>query len=149
LCRDSLSGTAKACATIVGHSLGSSLATLLALDLSANTLVTNVLYTLASPRTGDLTFSHVFNHIVPNAYRIANRLDIVPKTPPPLLYWHVGDETELIPGPDLKFDLACEHILSTYLHLLGVLNNTPALYPLSAGCLKSAATPGSGRSLSG
>jgi len=132
----------KACATIVGHSLGSSLATLLALDLSANTPLTNVLYTLASPRTGDLTFSHLFNHVVPNAYRIANRLDIVPKTPPPLLYWHVGDETELIPGSDLKFDLACEHILTTYLHLLGVLNSTPSLYPLEAKCLTSAA-PGS------
>jgi pimeloyl-ACP methyl ester carboxylesterase len=126
-----------ACATIAGHSLGASLATLLALDLSVNTRVTNVLYTLASPRTGDLTFSHLFNHVVPNAYRVVNRLDIVPKTPPPLLYWHVGDETELIPGPDLKFDLRCEHILTTYLHLLGALNNTPAEYPLLPDCLTS------------
>jgi triacylglycerol lipase len=128
-----------ACATITGHSLGASLATLLALDLSANTTVTNTLYTLASPRTGDLTFSHLFNHVVPNAYRIVNRLDVVPKTPPPLLYWHVGDETELIPGPDLKFDLKCEHILTTYLHLLGTLNNTPALFPLDQVCRAGAA----------
>jgi hypothetical protein len=133
----------KACATIVGHSLGSSLATLLALDLSANTPVQNSLYTLASPRTGDLTFSHLFNHVVPNAYRIANRLDIVPKTPPPLLYWHVGDETELIPGSDLKFDLKCEHILTTYLHLLGALNGTQPLYPLDASCLTGAPSTGS------
>lgn len=131
-----------ACATIVGHSLGSSLATLLALDLSANTPVQNSLYTFASPRTGDLTFSHLFNHIVPNAYRITNRLDIVPKTPPPLMYWHVGDETELIPGADVKFDLECEHSLTTYLHLLGALNGTQALYPLEAKCLTSAASGG-------
>jgi triacylglycerol lipase len=131
----------QACATIAGHSLGSSLATLLALDLSANTPITNSLYTLASPRTGDLTFSHLFNHVVPNAYRIVNRLDLVPKTPPPLLYWHVGDETELIPGPDLKFDLKCEHILTTYLHLLGAVNGTPSLYPLDPQCAKSAAGP--------
>lgn len=133
-----LGSSPKACATIVGHSLGSSLATLLALDLSVNTSVTNVLYTLASPRTGDLTFSHLFNHVVPNAYRVANRLDIVPKTPPPLLYWHVGDETELIPGADLKFDLACEHILSSYLHMLGAWNGDAASFPLSANCVASA-----------
>jgi triacylglycerol lipase len=134
-----ITSSPRACPTIAGHSLGSSLATLLALDLSANTPLTCALYTLASPRTGDLTFSHLFNHVVPNAYRIANRLDIVPKTPPPLLYWHVGDETELIPGPEVKFDLACEHILTTYLHLLGTLNNTAGLYPLDAKCLTSAA----------
>jgi hypothetical protein len=129
----------KACATIAGHSLGSSLATLLALDLSVNTPVSNSLYTLASPRTGDLTFSHLFNHVVPNAYRITNRMDIVPKTPPPLMYWHVGDETELIPGSDLKFDLSCEHVLKTYLHLVGAVNSTQPLYPLEPKCFASAA----------
>jgi putative lipase involved disintegration of autophagic bodies len=70
--------------TVVGHSLGAAVATLLAFDLAANTTFVPTLYTLASPRVGDLTFSQVFNHIVRDAYRVANRLDVVPKVPPPL-----------------------------------------------------------------
>jgi predicted lipase len=122
--------------TITGHSLGASLATLLALDMSVNTNFPVTLYTLASPRTGDLIFHNLFNHVVPNTYRIHNRLDIVPKTPPPLLYFHVGDETELIPDKTMKFDLACEHHLTSYLNMLGALIGQAAQYPIDANCLK-------------
>jgi hypothetical protein len=125
--------------TIAGHSLGSALATLLALDMSANTSFPVGLYTLASPRVGDLSFHNLFNHVVPNAYRIANRLDIVTKTPPPLLYFHVGDETELVPSPAMKFDLGCEHYLSSYLNMLGTLIGQQNLYPIEADCHKQAA----------
>lgn len=122
--------------TIAGHSLGASLATLLALDMSVNTNFPIILYTLASPRVGDLSFHNLFNHVVPNTYRVANRLDIVPKTPPPLLYFHVGDETELIPSKTMKFDIACEHHLTSYLNMLGTLIGQQALYPIDADCLK-------------
>jgi Lipase (class 3) len=122
--------------TVAGHSLGASLATLLAFDLAANTKFVPILYTLASPRTGDLTFSHVFNNVVPNAYRVANRLDVVPKVPPPLMYFHVGDETELVPGNDLKFDLACEHHLTSYFHMLSLLIGQQVSYPIEGDCLK-------------
>jgi triacylglycerol lipase len=127
---------ASARVTVAGHSLGASVATLLAFDLGANTKFIPTLYTLASPRVGDLTFSHVFNHIVPNAFRIANRLDVVPKVPPPLMYFHVGDETELVPGNDLRFDLGCEHHLTSYFHMLGALTGLGANYPIQANCLK-------------
>ena len=43
------------------------------------------------------------NHIVPNAYRVGNRLDVVPKVPPPLMYFHVGDETELLVKRDRMY----------------------------------------------
>ena len=125
--------------TVCGHSLGAALATLLAFDLGANTSFPVVLYTLASPRVGDLTFSHVFNHIVQNAYRVYNRLDIVPKVPPPLMYFHVGDETELVPPTTLKFDLACEHHLTSYFDMLAIQCGTATQYPIDANCLKSAA----------
>jgi hypothetical protein len=125
--------------TVVGHSLGASLATLLAFDLAANTTFVPTLYTLASPRTGDLTFSHVFNNVVRNAYRVSNRLDVVPKVPPPLMYFHVGDETELVPGSDLKFDLGCEHHLTSYFHMLSLLNGQQASYPIQPDCLKGVA----------
>ena len=124
--------------TIAGHSLGSSLATLLALDMAANTKIPVALYTLASPRDGDHSFEKLFNQIVPDAYRIANRLDIVPKTPPPLLYVHVGDETDLIPGPEVKFDLACEHATTTYFNMLAkLINPSQTQYPIQAKCLKT------------
>ena len=133
---------AKAKVTVCGHSLGAALATLLAFDLAAHALdsdsIAISLYTLASPRVGDLSFMQLFNHIVASAYRIHNRLDIVTKTPPPLLYFHVGDETELIPGKDMKFDILCEHHLPNYLSMLANLLELPG-YPISVDCLKPSA----------
>jgi hypothetical protein len=122
--------------TVAGHSLGAAIATLLALDMSVNTTFPVILYTLASPRVGDLSFHNLFNHVVPNAYRVANRLDIVTKNPSPPLYWHVGDETELVPGSATKFSLGCEHFLSTYFNMLATLIQQQSLYPIDAACLK-------------
>jgi Lipase (class 3) len=127
--------------TIVGHSLGAAVATLLAYDFASNTKLNVLLYTLASPRVGDLSFSQVFNHIVPNAYRIYNRLDIVPKLPPPLMYFHVGDETELLPPTILKSTLACEHHLTSYFNMLGALCGNAAQYPIDQDCLQPAGLP--------
>jgi len=133
--------------TISGHSLGSSLATLLALDLAANTKLSVSLYTLASPRVGDLGFYNLFNHVVPNTYRIANRLDVVPQTPAPPLYFHVGDETELIPPGTLRYDLGCEHSIQSYLNMLAVLISQSGAYPIDSNCRvqtpTAAAQPGS------
>jgi hypothetical protein len=109
---------------------------LFALDLVTKTRLPLVLYTLASPRVGDLTFHNLFNHVVPDAYRVANRLDIVPKTPPPLLYFHVRDETDLLPSSAMTFDLACEHQLSSYLNMLAALVNRQASLPIDDDCLK-------------
>jgi hypothetical protein len=119
--------------TISGHSLGSALATLLALDMAVNTKFPVTLYTLASPRVGDLSFHNLFNHVVPDAFRVSNRLDIVPKTPPPLFYFHVGDETELVPASTLKFELGCEHSILSYFNMLGASNGTS--HPIDAKCL--------------
>lgn len=130
---------ASARVTIAGHSLGSALATLQALDLGANTSHPVELCTLASPRVGDLSFQHLFDHVVQNAYRICNRLDVVPKIPPIPMYCHVGDEMELVPGPEVKFDLGCEHAITTYLYLLAKQIGAEAQYPLQPDCLKSAA----------
>ena len=60
---------------IAGHSLGGALATLLALDVAANTALGNNLkaWTFASPRTGDPSFADTYNQVVPNTVRIANR----------------------------------------------------------------------------
>jgi Lipase (class 3) len=128
----------KAKVTVVGHSLGSSLATLLALDLAANTKLDTTLYTFASPRVGDLSFHNLFNHVVPSAYRIANRIDVVTQTPPALLYFHVGDDTELVPPDTMKFDIKCEHHITTYFNMLAAKIGLQAAFPINAECLKAA-----------
>lgn len=128
--------------TICGHSLGGALVTLLALDVAANTIFTNpTVYSYASPHTGDSTFTAMYDHMVPNTFRIANRVDIVPKLPLPPLYDHVHGLNEvnpirLLPLPPkvlVKPELACEHILSTYLYLLS-LQSGGAVLPLEARC---------------
>jgi hypothetical protein len=127
--------------TVCGHSLGGALATLLALDIAANTAFkTPIVYTYASPRTGDPQFVNTYDHVVPNTFRIANRLDLVPKLPLPPLYDHVlglFDLNPVILGIPLKFlvkpEIPCLHFLNSYLFLLSRLAGGPIL-PLDAAC---------------
>jgi hypothetical protein len=126
--------------TICGHSLGAALATLLALDVAANTIFTNpTVYTYASPRTGDSDFVSTYDQVVKNSFRIAHRIDLVTKLPFPPLYQHVLALTDLNPvqffPPKLlvKMDLACAHVLNTYLYLMS-LNSGGTVLPLDAAC---------------
>lgn len=128
----SLSSQAKV--IITGHSLGAALATLLALDLSAHSKFPLKVYTLASPRVGDHTFKSVFDTTILDCFRVVNRLDIVPKTPPPLLYFHVGDESEAVPTGQVCGTIPCEHHLTTYLNLLATQIGTQASYPIQSDC---------------
>jgi hypothetical protein len=127
--------------TICGHSLGGALATLLALDVAGNTnFKSPTVYTYASPRTGDALFAHTYNQVAPNTYRIANRVDIVPKLPLPPLYEHVVglyelNSIKLTPPKFLvKCELACEHHMTSYLHLLSLLAGK-TVQPLDAACV--------------
>jgi pimeloyl-ACP methyl ester carboxylesterase len=127
--------TALTSLTICGHSLGGALATLLALDVGANTKLGGILraYTYASPRTGDPSFADTYNQVVPRTVRIANRLDLVPKLPLPPVYEHVDGVVDLNPMLKVKLDLLCEHHLATYLHLLS-LQIGGTVIPLPDGC---------------
>jgi hypothetical protein len=128
--------------TICGHSLGGALATLLALDVAANTAFKNpTVFTYASPRTGGPQFAATYNQVVRDTTRIAGRLDLVPKLPLPPLYEHVLGLYELNSiqlGLPLKMlvkpELACLHILSSYLSLMSRLDGGPIL-PLDAACV--------------
>jgi predicted lipase len=121
--------------TICGHSLGGAIATLLALDTAANTKFTHpTAYTYASPRVGDPSFVDTYNQLLPNTYRFANRLDIVPKLPLPPQYEHVLGLYELNPMLKVKLDILCEHHLTTYLYLLSLLSGGTVL-PLDGDCL--------------
>jgi predicted lipase len=128
--------------TICGHSLGGALATLLALDVAANTTFSSpTVCTYASPRTGDSSFVNTYDHVVQRTTRIANRMDLVPKLPLPPLYDHVSGLFDLnaivlgIPPRILvKPEIACEHKLSTYLFLLTQLAGGVVL-PLEPDCV--------------
>lgn len=128
--------------TICGHSLGGALATLLALDVAANSGFSDpAVYTYGSPRTGDSLFASTFDQVVKNSYRIANRVDIVPALPPPIDYEHVLNPFELNPirltplPPKIlvKTTVACEHSLGTYLYLLSLQSGGPVI-PLESSC---------------
>jgi pimeloyl-ACP methyl ester carboxylesterase len=128
--------------TVCGHSLGAALATLLALDVAANTIFKDpTVYTYASPRTGDPAFASTYDQVVKNSFRIANRLDLVPKLPLPPFYEHVAELFELnpiqlLPLPPkimVKPTITCEHLPNSYLHLLSVVSGGPIL-PLDPTC---------------
>jgi hypothetical protein len=127
--------------TICGHSLGGALATLLALDVAANTNFKHpTIYTYASPRTGDPLFVSTYNQVVPNTTRIANRVDLVPKLPLPPEYEHVlglfelNSVTLIPPKVLIKFEPACEHHMTSYLYLLSLLAGGTVL-PLDTDCV--------------
>lgn len=94
--------SADADAQVVGHSLGSALATLTAVYTQVlGSAGQVVMYNQASPRVGDPAFVSAFNLLVPDAYRIVNLGDLVPMLPPTqialpveglLTYGHVGQE---------------------------------------------------------
>jgi hypothetical protein len=128
--------------TICGHSLGGAIATLLALDVAANTAFTDPsVYTYASPRTGDPLFVSTYNQVVKNSIRIANRIDLVPKLPLPPVYAHVDavvdlNPIQLLPLPPrilVKPTIPCAHFLDTYLHLLSTVAGVPVI-PLDPAC---------------
>jgi hypothetical protein len=129
--------------TICGHSLGGALATLLALDVAANSRFTDpTIYTYAAPRAGDPLFASTFNQVLKNSLRIANRIDLVPKLPLPPVYEHVEKLFDLnpirfLPLPPkllLKPTIPCAHFLDSYLHLLTALSSGPIL-PLDPECV--------------
>lgn len=128
--------------TICGHSLGGALATLLALDVAANTVFSDpAVYSYGSPRTGDSLFASTYDQVVKNSYRIANRLDIVPHIASSRRLRHVLNPYELNPirltPPPPKIlvqsTLTCEHSIVTYLYLLSLQSSGPVI-PLESTC---------------
>ncbi len=108
---------------VTGHSLGSSLADLVALDIALNeTPPVPSFYTLASPRTGDPTFADSFDaKLQPVSYRIANCWDIVPTLPPEEFYtgideeWHYQHVNSACPvDGGFTLDIVYSHSLAAY-----------------------------------
>ena len=105
---------------ITGHSLGSALATLLALDVAGNKVfATPSVYTFASPRVGDKVFAGTYDSLVQDSWRINNLNDLVPQLPPLLAgYVHVDAEVPINSDDRTKHTFRCWHALLTYLNTL-------------------------------
>jgi hypothetical protein len=103
---------------VVGHSLGSALATLyVAENADSSQVTTPLVCTFASPRVGDAAFAAKFDQLGIASWRIVNELDIVPKLPW-IGFTHVATEFAYNSGSSVQWSLGCWHSLSTYLHLL-------------------------------
>lgn len=119
---------------VVGHSLGSSLATLVAFDADVSGYAEQVqLLTFASPLTGNAKFVKAFQARIKDSVRIVNHPDIVPRVPPEIFgYRHVWHELEINSkdNPGIKHSILCYHSLLTYLHVLD------EEIPLAGNCAK-------------
>lgn len=75
-----------------GHSLGSALATLCAVDLRISQARSQVsCVTFGSPRVGGKRFRSLFNILVPNSIRVVHRFDPITYIPFRINYRHVGN----------------------------------------------------------
>jgi predicted lipase len=102
---------------VSGHSLGSALATILALDiaLAVPALQPRLqVYVYASPRVGNPEFVRNYARILPNTFRITNLADPIPTMPPTKLraeFVHVGEEWAFV---NQGGDILPNHIVDTY-----------------------------------
>lgn len=102
---------------VSGHSLGSALATILALDiaLAVPELQPQLqVYVYASPRVGNPEFVRSYAEILPNTFRITNLADPIPTMPPTKMraeFVHVGEEWAFI---NQGGDILPNHIVDTY-----------------------------------
>ena len=85
---------------LTGHSLGGALATLCAYELAhlelADAAVERlVVYNFGSPRVGSGAFAAHFDASLPDAWRVVNAADLVPRVPRLLGYAHVGHAVPL------------------------------------------------------
>jgi predicted lipase len=119
--------------TVVGHSLGSSIATLTAFHTQPRFEKIDVTrLTLASPLTGDQNFVDSLQADIKNSVRIVNTPDLVPRTPlKEFGYRHIWHELVINSGSrkHIVDSIACHHSLNTYLHILN------SSVPIASNCI--------------
>lgn len=122
---------------VVGHSLGSALATYLGLDLALAGLGARLSVCLfASPHTGDQGFVDLFDQSVSD-YRLFNYiLDIVPRVPLGLGYAPLPRRTVIRPAnaeASIRVDIGCNHHVICYCAMLDYEGTMQATIPIPAG----------------
>lgn len=133
---------------VLGHSLGSALATYLTFDLADTALLGNHVQGcfFASPRPGDAAFAKAFDQRV-QTYRLSNyELDVVPRVPVGLDYTDLPKVNwiGIVSGQArIGFSLLCHHHLLSYAALLdfGLMDwrAAPACDQVNAACIKGPA----------
>jgi hypothetical protein len=127
--------------TICGDSLVGSLATLLALDVAANTIFKNpAIYTYASPRRRNALFAtyvqpgspEYLSYRQPRRYCSQATVATSLRTRGGTLRAKLGQADP--PAFLVKYELACEHHMTSYLHLLSLLVGK-TVQPLDAACV--------------
>jgi triacylglycerol lipase len=123
--------------TVIGHSLGSALATYLSLDLALAGLDARLSVCLfASPHTGDQGFVALFDQRIGD-YRLFNYiLDIVPRVPLELGYMPLPRRTVIQPATaeaTIRVDIGCNHHVICYCAMLDYEGTMQATTPVPAG----------------
>lgn len=119
--------------TVVGHSMGSSIATLIAFHSQDRFKATAVkLLTFASPLTGDQNFVDSLQSKIKHSVRFVNQPDLVTKVPPTAFgYRHIWHKVAINSDSrkHIVESIACYHSLNTYLHIID------ASVPLAPHCV--------------
>lgn len=100
---------------ITGHSLGGALSTLCAFDFAEEIEPKNLIhYSFASPRVGNVEFSHQYDERVPYGFRVYNTEDLVVSLPPSTFmsntYQHVCESHGGVPFTKSLGSLGKDHV---------------------------------------
>ncbi|CAN8095158.1 unnamed protein product [Discula destructiva] len=96
--------------TLTGHSLGAAVATVAAVDFRVNGYPCDV-YTVGSPRVGNLEFAEFVTAQTGAEYRATHYDDPVPRLPPIVLgFYHTSPEYWLEAGPATNIDYTIDEI---------------------------------------
>jgi triacylglycerol lipase len=114
---------------VVGHSLGSALATFYVEDLAERLGPTTTAYLFASPRTGDAVWAGIFDRNVLHYDLFNYILDLVPHVPSGIGYTTLSKATVLQPATaqaGVKLDLLCDHHVICYCAMLDFAQTSAA-----------------------
>jgi hypothetical protein len=123
---------------VMGHSLGSALATYFVEDVGERLGPRATACLFASPRTGDSTWAAIFDQNV-KQYSLFNYvLDLVPYVPTGIGYSTLPNATIIQPATaqaGVRLDLLCDHHVICYCYMLDFAQASAApLTPQDAGC---------------
>lgn len=107
--------------TVLGHSLGSALATYIAYEAALVLPGRVSLRVFASPHPGNLIFTQAVGAVVPDHIHYRNVNDVVSRVPVSLGYAHLPNTIDLQPTTDqweIKNTWGCSHHLLSYITLL-------------------------------
>ena len=102
---------------ITGHSLGGAIANIFAAHLFHKEIKPYSIYTFGAPRVGCKKFKQLYNYISKErSFRVVNRHDVVPRTPPRLSRFdHVGELHYIDPSGTIQKGISAWRRLLLYL----------------------------------